>query len=206
MVAALDRWISSVGPGAYLILGLCALIEYVFPPFPGDTVVLLGGVYAVRGEKPWGLVLAVVSLGSVAGAAFDYWVGTRIGHRLDLAPEGRLFMGVTHAQLRQIQERMRRTGPLLIALNRFLPAVRGVLFLAAGAARLPFRTVIALGALSAIIWNALLLAAGVAVGGNVDRLEGWFRRYQTVAWGGLAAVGLALMLRWLLRRRAASAG
>jgi membrane protein DedA with SNARE-associated domain len=206
MIAALDRWISSVGPGAYAVLALCALIEYVFPPFPGDTVVLLGGVYAVRGQKPWGLVLAVVSAGSVAGAAFDYWIGTRLGHRLDLAPEGRLFLGITHAQLRQMQERMRRSGPALIALNRFLPAVRGILFLAAGAARLPFRRVISLGALSALVWNALLLAAGVAVGGNAERLEQWFHRYEAVAWGVLAAAALALMLRWLLRRRAAPAG
>src|SRR5579871_4020419 len=118
VLETLDRWSASVGPGAYLVLASCALIEYVFPPFPGDTVVLLGGIYAVRGQKPWALVLAVVTLGSMAGAAFDYWVGTRIGHRLDRAGEGRLFLAVTHAQVRGVQERMRRRGAWLIAINR----------------------------------------------------------------------------------------
>jgi len=196
ILEVLDRWSASAGPVAYVVLGLSALIEYVFPPFPGDTVVLLGGVYAVRGQKPWTWVFAVITLGSLLGAAIDYWIGTRIGDRVPW---------VTPEQFQRAQLQMRRRGHALIVLNRFIPALRGVLFLAAGAARMPFRTVIALGAISAIAWNALLLGAGLAVGGNAERLEELFRRYQVFAWTVLSAAVLAWLLLAWFRRRSKSA-
>ena len=52
MVEFLDNLISNIGLLGLLVLGLAAAVEYVVPPFPGDTITLLGGVYAVRGEHP----------------------------------------------------------------------------------------------------------------------------------------------------------
>jgi membrane protein DedA with SNARE-associated domain len=193
MVERLDSLIAAVGPLGYLVLGLSALLEYVVPPFPGDTVVLLGGVYAVRGQKPWALVLAVVTLGSVLGAAVDYYLGLRLARRMERQPQ----FGLRHPHLARLQERMRRRGMLLIAFNRFMPGVRPLLFVAAGGAGMPFRRVMAWGAFSAALWNSLIMAVGYALGGNAERLEVLVSRYNEAAWLALGAVVLVVGVRFL---------
>jgi membrane protein DedA with SNARE-associated domain len=200
MVETLDSWIAAVGPLAFVALGLAALLEYVFPPFPGDTILLLGGVYAVRGDKPWWLVLLVITVGSVAGAAINYWVGMKVAGRFE--HRNRPFLGLTHEKFHALQARMRKRGTLLLLANRFMPGVRGIIFLAAGAAMIPFGRVVGLGAVSALAWNAMVIGLGIAVGGNAETLATLLGRYQTAAFAlfGIAAVG-ALVRFWLRRRK-----
>jgi membrane protein DedA with SNARE-associated domain len=199
MVELLDTWIRSVGPIGYVALLLASLIEYVFPPFPGDTVVLLGGVFAVRGQRPWTLVLATITLGSVVGAAIDYFIGQRLARRFQRAAD----FAERHPHIYRLQERMRTGGTLLIAFNRFMPGVRGLLFVAAGASGMSFRRVMALGALSALVWNSLILGVGIGVGGNAERLEEFLRDYNRVAFA-VVALGIAIFTArylWKFRRR-----
>ncbi|WP_225408579.1 DedA family protein [Stigmatella hybrida] len=200
MVEFLDNLIRALGMAGVLLLGLAAMLEYLVPPFPGDTITLLGGVYAVRGDHPWPLVFVVVTAGSVAGAAINYWFGTWLARRFDAKPDASFF-GLTHARLAVVQAKMRRGGPWLLLANRFLPGIRGVIFVAAGAARMPRSNALILGALSAMAHNALVLSVGRAVGGNLERLEGLMARYQ-LAVVVLVVIGvLAVLIRTLARRR-----
>ncbi len=198
MIAWLDGLLHAVGPAAYLILFLAALVEYVFPPFPGDTVTLMGGLYAVRGEKPWGLVFAAVTLGSVLGAALDYQLGAYVARR---AREGRAALGFTRERVEALHASARSYGPWLLVLNRFMPAVRGAVFLGAGVAGMPFGRVMLLGTLSAAGWNVLLMAVGMALGGNAERLQAFVSRYNTVAYAVLGTLGVVLVARFAWRRR-----
>lgn len=200
MVAWLDVLIARLGLLGLAVLGVCAALEYVVPPFPGDTVTLLGGVYAVRGQQPWPLVFLVVVAGSVAGAAINYQVGRWLVRRFEQRPHSS-FWGITPQRLAAVQARMRERGPWLLLVNRFLPGIRGLIFVAAGAAHVPRRNALVLGAVSAMAHTGLVLALGAAVGGNLEELEWLVRRYQ---WAvvGLVGVGvLALVVRALARRR-----
>jgi membrane protein DedA with SNARE-associated domain len=203
MVEYLDKLIVSLGPLGLLILGLAALLEYLVPPFPGDTITLLGGVYAARGQQPWPLVLVVVTAGSVAGAALTYEFGKWLARRFDAHPEWHFF-GLTHARLEAVQQRMRRGGPWLLLINRFLPGIRGLIFVAAGAARMPRGNALLLGTVSALVYNGLVLGIGVAVGGNLERLEELMVRYQRAVLGLFIIGVVAVVVRTLARRRTAA--
>src|SRR5918996_774480 len=143
MVETLDAWIRAVGP-----LGYAAL-------------------FAARGQRSWVLVLATVTLGSVVGAAIDYVIGSRLARRFERGAD----FAERHPHLVRLQAKMRGGGIPLIAFNRFMPGVRGLIFLAAGASGMDFWRVMGWGALSALLWNALILGVGIAVGGNAERLE-----------------------------------
>jgi membrane protein DedA with SNARE-associated domain len=203
MVEYIDQLIMTLGIFGLLVLGLAAMLEYLVPPFPGDTITLMGGVYAVRGDHPWPLVFLVVTAGSVAGAALNYWFGMWLARRFDANPQAR-FLGFTHAKLEVIQARMRRTGPWLLLINRFLPGIRGVIFIAAGAARIPRRNALVLGAVSAMAHNGLVLAVGRAVGGNLERLEELVMRYQLAVVVLVCVAVLAVVVRALARRTPAT--
>jgi membrane protein DedA with SNARE-associated domain len=195
MLEAFDALVRSVGPWGALLLGVAALLEYVVPPFPGDTVTLLGGAYVARGEHPLVLVLGALVLFSLVGMAATWRLGRALGHRVDAAKDGPLAFGLTHEQVRRAQALMRTRGDWVLVLNRFMPSFRAVVFVAAGASGVPLPRVLALGSASALAWNGLLLVVGANVGANAEALEAWLSRYRTTALV-LCVVALAAFLAW----------
>jgi membrane protein DedA with SNARE-associated domain len=203
MVEFLDSLVRGAGPVALLVLFFSAAVEYLFPPFPGDTVTLLGGVYAVRGGlSPVAVYLSILA-GSLAGAMADYGLGRYLGRRLEKAREdSRLLRRIPREQIHEWERRFRERGALWLVVNRFLPGVRGPIFLAAGISGLSPGKVLFWGGLSAALWNGLFFAAGYAVGGKAERLEEIVTTYGRAVWISLAAVGVGLLIRWAWRRRA----
>ena len=59
----------------WIVLLLASLIEYVFPPFPGDVIVLGGGV--ISGSQGFNAipVFVAVTLGSLLGCLIDFELG-----------------------------------------------------------------------------------------------------------------------------------
>jgi membrane-associated protein len=199
LTSALQRTIALTGAWAPLLLFGAAFIEHVFPPFPGDLLVVLGAWYAVQGELSWPLVYLAVTAGSVAGAWVDHRVGAWLGRRLERDPRAARWL--KPEQLARFEAAYRRWGSWLLVFNRFFPGVRGILFLAAGASGIPLGRTLLLGGLSAAAWNGLLLAAGGLLASNLDDLIALVDRYTRVAGLVMAVALLALLVRALAARR-----
>ncbi len=187
---------------APLVLLFASFIEYVFPPFPGDTVVLLGAWYAVQGVLSWPMTFAAVTGGAMAGAFVDYQIGARLGRGLDRTAARR--GPLTAERLARFEAGYRRWGALFLVANRFLPGLRAFLFVAAGAAGIPLGKVLLYGGVSAALWNGLLLFAGAVLARNLPDLGALFARYTTAAWIVLAAIALLLAARAIWRARRGS--
>ncbi len=200
--AAIAEAVARTGPAAPAVLLGATLVEYVFPPFPGDLVVVLGAWYAVQGEISWASALVAVTVGALAGAWIDYRVGAALGRRLDRRLAAR--RPLTEERLLRFEASYRRWGVLLLAANRFLPGIRAFLFVAAGASGIPLRTVLLFGGISAIAWNVVLLGAGALVARNAEELVRLVERYTqaaTIVLVAAAVVGIGV-LAW--RRRSAA--
>src|SRR4030042_1517052 len=114
LAEALADAISRTGELAPLILFVATLVEYVFPPFPGDLIVALGAWYAVEGAISWPVALVSVTLGAVAGAWIDYRIGAAIGLRLDRRMAQR--SAVIEVRLARFEASYRRWGLWLLLL------------------------------------------------------------------------------------------
>jgi membrane protein DedA with SNARE-associated domain len=203
---ALADAVTATGDFAPAILFVASLAEYVFPPFPGDLVVVLGAWYAVDGQLSWPATFLSVTGGAVLGAWFDYRVGAAVGRRVDRRVHAR--SPAWEARIARFEAGYRRWGVALLLANRFLPGVRAFLFAAAGASGIPLRKVLLYGAVSAALWNALLLAVGAFAVENVDELVSLLDRYTHAAWAALALVALvvvAVAVRRFFVARAAGA-
>lgn len=181
------------GPLAYAVLAAAALIEYVIPPFPGDTVSLFGVFLASTAGFHIGWVYLSLNVGALAGGMTAYgfgrwWANVRIGRQ----PR---FLRSQQARraIDAILTRFDRHGAAYLALNRFVPAFRGFFFVAAGLVRIPAWKVALWGTVSALVWNALILALGWVVGAEFETLEGYVSTYSYVALAVIAvAIGVAL--------------
>jgi membrane protein DedA with SNARE-associated domain len=182
-----------------LALALAAMIEYVVPPFPGDTITLFGAVLITAyGWSFWGVFGAVMA-GSVVGSMAAFYIGgwwrkrrERSGHR--------------HQSIDRLVDKFHRHGAAYLVLNRFLPGIRSLFFVAAGLAEMRPVAVLAYSAVSAGLWNLGLIAIGSALGANFETLLGWVRRYTMATWliiGGvpLAWIGRTIWRRWRSEQR-----
>jgi len=196
VVAALSEALARTGPAAPAILFLGSLVEYVFPPFPGDTLVVLGAWYAVNGKISWPLAFAAVTAGAVAGAWIDYRIGVALGAALE---RGAMRRGpITLEHVRRVEAGYARWGAWFLLANRFLPGIRAFLFVGAGAARLPVGKVLLWGGISAAAWNALLLLVGALLVSNLSEFVGWLERYTALAWMFMAVAAAFLLARFAL--------
>lgn len=179
-----------------------AALEYVFPPFWGDTFMLAGCVLAGADHVSVPAVFAAAVTGSTVGAAAAYWLGHRFG-RASFALAGRRAQRL----LDKAEATCQAHGLRVVAFNRFLPGLRAFLVPLAGLGNLPFSRVLLWSAVSNLLWCSLLLGVGLAIGPKVrdfGSLQGSFR--VMALWGGGLAVLVisALTVLHFVRRPSAA--
>jgi len=143
-------------------------------PLPGDSILFLAGAFAAtnaHSSDPH-LNLAVVVIGSflaaVAGAQLGYAIGRRYGVRL-FKPDARFFKT---AYLERAQDFFAKRGPRSVVLARFIPFVRTIVPMLAGASRMHRRTFLIANVIGAAIWAVGISLLGFWLGKsiNIDRL------------------------------------
>ncbi len=132
-----------------------ALLEYLFPPYWGDTFVLLGFFLAGQGAVTPVAIFAAAVTGSVLGSIAAYHLGRRYG----MAVTRRVLPHRRRPSRRRLQTLFARYGEKLLVINRFLPVVRGVMLYGAGAMKLPLRPVVFYCTLSNLAFISLLMWA-----------------------------------------------
>lgn len=182
-----------------LALALAAMVEYVVPPVPGDTITLFGAVLITAYDWSFWGVFGAVMAGSVIGSMVAFYIGgwwrkrrERSGHR--------------HESIDRLVDKFHRHGAAYLVINRFLPGIRSLFFLAAGLAEMRPVAVLGYSAISAALWNLVIMAAGSVLGANFETLLAWVQRYTLATWliiGGvaLAWLGRTIWRRWRAARR-----
>jgi membrane protein DedA with SNARE-associated domain len=180
------------------VLAGAAMVEYVFPPFPGDTITLFGAVLITA--KGWSapLVLGAVVIGALLGTALDWGVGRWLAGGRRVPPRWQ-------ARLDRLAAAFQRHGAAYLFVARFLPAMRSLSCVASGLAGMRLPVVLLWSGLATLIYNALLALLGAAVGANLDELRGLVARYSLGATIALAAVALVVgFALWRRGRRGAA--
>lgn len=182
----------------YLLVGIGAAIENLFPPIPSDTVVIAGGVLADRGVLNGRLVFAVAWVSNLILALVVYLAARRYGRGVFETRWGHWLL--RPHQLARMGEFYARHGTMAVLASRFFPVFRVLVPIFAGITGLGFwRTALPLGAASAA-WYAALVWVGVLASRNVPRI---LRAVQTANTTFLVVAGLlaALVALWWLRSR-----
>ena len=184
---------------AYCLVAFSSTIEYVAPPLPGDTIALFAIFLAVSASYHPLYVYLAMTAGAVVGGVVAWSFGRWLTDHEDSWPSFMKTKGCTEA-IEALRMKFDQFGPLYLAINRFIPALRAFFFVGAGMSRMPLSSVVFFGALSAAIWNALLLGIGYAFGSQWPLLLSFFQRYL-MAVLLLTCVGLLIVVfRWRSRR------
>jgi len=177
-------------PWGYVIVGTATFLENSVGAgviVPGETLVIIGGVYAGLGYLWLPFVAAVAVLGAVAGDNVGYWIGRRYGRGF-LERHGRKLF-VTPERLEATERYYERHGGKTVFLGRFIPVVRSVGFMVAGISHMPWKRFFLYDLLGATIWGIGHTLIGYGLGESYQRLE----QYATPFGIGLLAILLLLV-------------
>lgn len=150
-------------PGITLLMAL----ESSFFPFPSEVVLPPAGYAAAQGRLNVWLVGGAGILGSLLGAAFNYWFAVRLGRPMLHAlgrRGGLLGMLFSEKTLDRSEAYFRRHGEISTFVGRLLPGIRQYISLPAGLSRMHVGRFLFFTGLGAGIWCVVLTWIGWYLG------------------------------------------
>ena len=200
-------WLTqAVESGGLWALAGFMLAENLFPPIPSEGILPLAGFVVNEGGLQLVPALAAATFGSVAGALLLYALG-RWGGRPVLLRWHRV-LRVNEQQLDRADEWFDTHGPKLVFWFRMLPLARSVISIPAGASEMPIGRFLLLTTLGSLLWNGMLIGAGMVVGDNWEAVSNLVDTFSTAALlliAGATAAGMGYLV-WRRRRRVTAEG
>ena len=135
-------------------------------PVPGETVLILGAIYAGTGRMS---ILLVAVLGFCAALLGDN-VGFAIGHlggRQFVERYGR-YVFLTRKRLDRAEGLFERHGGKIVILARFIEGLRQANGLIAGTVGMPWKRFLLFNAIGAALWIAVWSTIGYLSGSHID--------------------------------------
>lgn len=176
LAAHLDAFAALAPTWGLLLVFVFMTIESSFIPFPSEVVMIPAGFLAARGELGCGTPLAAVTLaflvgvlGSLAGAYVNYFLALWVGKPF-LEKYGKWFF-LKPAALDRACEVFNRYGAATTFVCRMIPAIRQLISIPAGIARMPLGSFTLFTALGAGIWTAILTFVGWAIGRSTAHIS-----------------------------------
>lgn len=215
LAAHLDAFAALAPTWGLLLVFVFMTVESSFIPFPSEVVMIPAGFLAARGELGCGTPLAAVTLaflvgvlGSLAGAYVNYFLALWVGKPF-LEKYGKWFF-LKPAALDRACEVFNRYGAATTFVCRMIPAIRQLISIPAGIARMPLGSFTLFTALGAGIWTAILTFVGWAIGrstAHITYLELCLKGKETasanlplVLGGAIALVALYALLSKLVMK------
>lgn len=168
--------LSKIGPAlgawTYPIVGLSAFLEtaaFIGLVFPGETVVIVGGLVAGQGKINLFALIAVVWLCAILGDITAFVLGRRLG-RTFLRRHGRLIR-LSDELLDRVDRVFERWGGWAVLVGRFITFVRAITPFIAGSTRLRFRRFILFDILATCLWSIELCLIGFIFWRSIDKAE-----------------------------------
>lgn len=128
---------------------------------PGDSLLFTAGVLASQGYFNIAFLAAGCFVAAVVGDATGYYIGNRMGRRLFTKPESRFFKP---SYLLKAQAFFDRHGGKAIILGRFMPGVRTLVPMVAGAGTMQYRQFFTYNVVGGFLWGVCVTLAGYFLG------------------------------------------
>lgn len=161
--------VSCVQDFGYIGIFIMMFLESSFFPFPSEVAMIPAGYLASQGKM--NLVLAFLSgtLGSLAGAIFNYYLCFYFGKKL-IDKYGK-FVGINEEKFNKFQIFFNKHGEISTFNCRLIPGIRQYISLPAGLAKMNLAKFSIYTTLGAGIWVAILLTLGYFLGANQNLIK-----------------------------------
>jgi len=168
----IDWLLALLGPWVYLGLWFVVFAETGLAVgffLPGDSLLVVSGLFAAAGKLNVLLVMLAFFLGSVLGDSTGYWTGRFMGKTLFNRESSFIFKPSRVEKARQFFEKY---GVKTVVLARFVPIVRTFAPLVVGAAGMPYVKFLTFSIIGSALWISSMVLAGYFLGGVIETALG----------------------------------
>lgn len=175
--------------GLLVVAGFIGL-ESMCIPLPGETALIVGSVIAGRTHELSIIAVILTAFGaSLVGRIVGYLVGAKFGYWLLLRYGS--YVRITESRIKLGQYLFLKHGAAIIIVAQFVPVMRAVAGILAGANRMPWRRFIIASAVGAGMWASAFGFGGYTFGREFAHLaRSWWIFSGPSGWVlfGLAAL------------------
>ena len=185
-----------------LVLGFM-IIESSFIPFPSEVIVPPAAYLAcTKGDVSIVMVVALATAGAIIGALINYylsvWIGRPIVYKFANSRFGHACL-IDEAKVRHAEEYFDKHGAASTFFGRLIPAVRQLISIPAGLARMNIGKFILFTVLGALTWNVVLASLGYWLGKMVPKEQLFakveeYNDYLTYVGLGIGLICLGVIL------------
>jgi membrane protein DedA with SNARE-associated domain len=172
-------------------------LENLFPPIPSELILPLAGYVSGSGKLSIWLVIAMGTIGSLAGATFWFVVARRIGEtrlRRWIDAHGK-WITLSGGDVDRAKSWFERRGTMAVLLGRMVPGVRTFVSLPAGFTGMAWTPFLVYSTIGTVVWTAALVFAGAKLQENFEMVS----NYIDTATNVLLAAFVAFMIRRYIR-------
>lgn len=168
----IDWMLNLLGPWVYLGLWFVVFAETGLAVgffLPGDSLLVVAGLFAAAGKLQVGLVMLAFFLGSVIGDSTGYWTGRAMGKTLFNRESSFIFKP---SRVEKAKHFFEKYGVKTVILARFVPIVRTFAPLVVGAAEMPYSKFLTFSVIGGALWISSMVLAGYFLGGVIETALG----------------------------------
>lgn len=199
---------------SYLFVFLFMTVESSFIPFPSEVVVPPAAYLActntgVGADMNIWLVIAFATLGALCGAFINYylslWVGRPLVYRFADSRLGHAFL-IDREKVDKAERYFDEHGAISTFIGRLIPAIRQLISIPAGLARMNVGTFALFTGLGALVWNSILAALGYWLSTTVspamlfEKVEE-YNKYLTWAGYGIGVLCIIFILYQAFKKK-----
>jgi membrane-associated protein len=163
--------IMMVKTGSYIGIALIVFAEsglLVGMFLPGDSLLFAAGLLAANGYLSLGPLMLAVLSAAILGDSVGYWFGSRIGSTLFTRKDSWIFK---REYLDRTEKFYAVYGGRTLILARFLPIVRTLAPILAGASKMHYGKFISFNLIGAFLWSIGVTLLGYGLGSAIPESE-----------------------------------
>lgn len=167
-----DFIVATIHRSGYLGIALLMFLENIFPPLPSEIIMPFAGFVAAQGKLSPAGVVASGTAGSVAGAYLWYALARSFGERRvrRLVDRYGRWMTVTNDEVSRAKAWFERYDKAAVFFGRLMPAIRTLISVPAGLARMPPTAFLALTTAGSALWVIVLVGLGFVLSSQYRRV------------------------------------
>ena len=173
-------------------------IESSFIPFPSEIVIIPAAYIAAnQGTMTLPMIILVGTVGAILGALVNYflsmWLGRPLIHKFADTKYAHMLL-IDRPGVEKAEKYFADHGVIGTLIGRLIPAIRQLISIPAGLAKMNLGTFVLCTAAGAGVWNAFLALLGYYVGQTMpeDELIATVQQYsQYIKWGLVIIIAAA---------------
>lgn len=180
-------------------------VESSFVPFPSEIVVPPAAYIASQPGSHLNIFLVVffATLGALIGALVNYFLSVYLGrvliYKFAAGRVGRLLL-LSPEKVARSEVYFNKHGKISTFIGRLIPAVRQLISIPAGLAKMPVLNFILYTFLGAGIWNSVLALLGYLAHGQKDMIDKYSHELSVGILVLLVVLAFYFIVKWQVRR------